>query len=127
MYNILGSPEYLIFRKFSGIKSKTKVAQLEMQSWEQEKQNEIIKIEKFINQKTEELAKHNEAIQYYKLYGEKLANEILKVANLSYKNGEIDFFQYIVSLENATTIRVDYLDNVLQYNKTIYQIQYLTL
>jgi cobalt-zinc-cadmium resistance protein CzcA len=33
------------------------------------------------------------------------------VANSSYKQGEIDFFQYIQSLENATSIQVEYLDN----------------
>ena len=110
---------------FSGIKSKIRVAQLESQSWEEQKANESIKIEKFCNQKKEELAKHNESIQYYKQYGEKLAKEILKVADRSYKQGEIDFFQYITSLENATTIEVDYLENVFLYNQTLYQLHYL--
>ena len=44
---------------------------------------------------------------------------------MSYKHGEIDFFQYIQSLENATIIQVDYLDNVLRYNQTQLEIQYL--
>jgi hypothetical protein len=32
--------------------------------------------------------------------------------NTSYKQGEIDFFQYIQSLENAIDIQAEYLDNV---------------
>ncbi|MEY4433434.1 MAG: hypothetical protein RLZZ44_1568, partial [Bacteroidota bacterium] len=64
------------------------------------------------------------AINYYNQYGKKLSDEIIKVANLSYKNGEIDFFQYIQSLENATTIQVDYLDTLLQYNNTQLDILY---
>jgi cobalt-zinc-cadmium resistance protein CzcA len=54
-----------------------------------------------------------------------LAKEIIKVADMSYKHGEIDFFQYITSLENATSIQVDYLENVLQYNKTQFDLHYL--
>jgi cobalt-zinc-cadmium resistance protein CzcA len=110
---------------FSGNISKTKVAQLELQSWEQQKQNEELKIDKYIAQKNNELAKYQEAINYYNQYGKKLSDEIIKVANSSYKNGEIDFFQYIQSLENATTIQVDYLDTILQFNKTQLDLEYL--
>jgi len=110
---------------FTGIKAKNNVAKLELQSWEQQKQNEQTKIEQFIKEKKNELTKHEEGILYYNQYGEKLAKEIIKVADMSYKHGEIDFFQYITSLENATTIQVDYLENVLQYNKTLFDLQYL--
>jgi len=44
---------------------------------------------------------------------------------MSYKHGEIDFFQYILSLENATTIKQEYLENVFQYNKVVYDLEYL--
>ncbi|MBC5862980.1 CusA/CzcA family heavy metal efflux RND transporter [Flavobacterium turcicum] len=110
---------------FSGQVAKSKVAQLELQSWEQQKQNEATKIEKYITQKKNELAKHQEAINYYNSYGKKLSDEIIKVGNNSYKHGEIDFFQYIQSLENATTIQVDYLDTILQFNQTQLDLQYL--
>jgi len=46
------------------------------------------------------------------------------VAESSYKNGEIDFFQYIISLENATSIQVDYLQAVLNFNLTQLDAQY---
>ena len=110
---------------FSGNVSKSKVAQLELQSWEQQKLNEEQKRQQFVNQKKNELAKYQEAITYYNQYGKKLADEIIKVGNLSYIQGEIDFFQYIQSLENATAIQVEYLDNVLQFNATQLDSQYL--
>jgi hypothetical protein len=65
----------------------------------EQKQNEEQKIEQFIRQKKNELAKYQEAITYYNEFGKKLSDEIIKVANSSYK--QIDFFQYIQSLENA--------------------------
>lgn len=112
---------------FSGNISKSIVAQLELKSWVQRKQNEEQKIEQFISQKKNELAKYQQAITYYNQYGKKLSDEIIKVANVSYIQGEIDFFQYIQSLENATIIQVEYLDNVLQFNATQLDAQYLNL
>lgn len=109
---------------FNGTTSKIKVAQLDLKSWELQKQNEQQKMQQYLNQKKNELDKYQEAINYYNQYGKKLSDEIIKVANLSYKNGEIDFFQYIQSLENATTIQVDYLDTLLQYNNTQLDILY---
>ena len=110
---------------YSGNVSKTKVAKLELESWETQMQNENQKITAFVESKKSELLKYQEAINYYNQQGKKLGEEILKVANMSYKQGEIDFFQYIQSLENVTIIEVEYLDNVLLFNKTQLDYQYL--
>lgn len=110
---------------FSGNVAKSKVAKLALQSWEQEKQNEEQRIEAYILQSKNTLDQHQQAITYYTEHGKKLAAEIIKVADMSYKHGEIDFFQYIQSLENATTIQMEYLDALLQYNKIQLDLQYL--
>ena len=73
------------------------------------------------------LNQHEESINYYKNEGENLKNEIIKTANRSFKEGEIDFFQYIQSLETAKEIELSYLDNLNTYNQTIININYLTL
>ena len=109
---------------FNGNLAKSKVAKLDAQAWEQQKQHETIKIASHITQKQNELEQHLQAIDYYTQFGKKVAEEIIKVANLSYQQGEIDFFQYIMSLENATSIQVDYLSAVNQYNQTQLDIQY---
>ena len=112
---------------YNGNASKNKVAKLELQSWETQKENQMLKIEAQGKEKQQELAQYQESINYYNDYGKKLSEEILKVANMSYKHGEIDFFQFILSLENATSIQIDYLDAVLHYNLTQLQLQYLIL
>lgn len=109
---------------FTGTTSKIKVAELELQSWQQQKINEEQKMSSYLIQKKNELAKFQEAINYYQKHGKKLSEEIIKVANLSYKNGEIDFFQYIQSLENASSIQSDYLETVLQFNLTQLELNY---
>jgi heavy metal efflux system protein len=109
---------------FSGNVAKSKVAKLELESWEQQKQNQEIQMEAYAVKKQNELAKFQDEIDYFFNYGNKLSKEIQKVAESSYRNGEIDFFQYIISLENATSIQVDYLQAVLNYNLTQLDAQY---
>jgi cobalt-zinc-cadmium resistance protein CzcA len=109
---------------FSGNISKKKTAKLEQQSWEAMRSSREIQIESFYMQKQAELNQHKEMIKYYTENGQKLSTEIIKTADMSYKNGEIDFFQYIQSMENAISIESDYLDNVLSYNKSYLELHY---
>ena len=55
---------------------------------------------------------------------------LLKAIAGSYETeteGEIDFFQYIQSVETATNIELTYLENLNAYNQTIIKINYLIL
>lgn len=107
--------------------SKNKASKLELKSWELQKENQMLKIEAQLKQKNQELEQHNESIKYFSQYGKKLSEEIIKVANMSYKHGEIDFFQFILSLDNATSIQIEFLDALLQYNLTQLELQYITI
>jgi len=75
----------------------------------------------------EELKKNESQLNYYQNNGKKLASEILKTAILSYKNGEIDFFQYIQSIETANKIEMNHLNNLNTYNQIVLEINYLNL
>jgi cobalt-zinc-cadmium resistance protein CzcA len=67
------------------------------------------------------------ALAYYEQEGTALSDEILKTANGSFRNGEIDFYQYIQSLESAYEVKLDYLDTLIEYNNIVIDINYLTL
>ena len=54
-----------------------------------------------------------------------LADQILKTASLNYNNGEIDFFDYIQSIENAKDIELNYNEILNKYNQTVIKINYL--
>jgi cobalt-zinc-cadmium resistance protein CzcA len=75
----------------------------------------------------EKLQQYQEAIDYYQNYGDSLSREIVKTANRSYKEGEINFFQYIQSIETAKQIQLEYLDNMNNYNQTIIELNFLIL
>ncbi|PLW96610.1 MAG: hypothetical protein C0591_08365 [Marinilabiliales bacterium] len=71
------------------------------------------------------LKQYKRAVDYYNNTGQMLAQEIVKSAERSYYGGEINFFQYIQSLDEATTIVLDYLENLNNYNQTVLEIKYL--
>ncbi|MFK5973800.1 MAG: CusA/CzcA family heavy metal efflux RND transporter [Flavobacteriaceae bacterium] len=71
--------------------------------------------------------KLNRTLEYYEQEGTALSDEILKTANSSFRNGEIDFYQYIQSLESAYEAKIDYLNKLKQYNKIVTELNYLTL
>jgi len=93
---------------------------------EQSKEYEIRLNSKYLELQAQ-YEKYAKALYYYEAEGGELSEEILKTANLSFKNGEIDFFQYIQSIENANDIELDRLDNLNRYNQTVIQLNYLSL
>ncbi|HSP12513.1 MAG TPA: TolC family protein, partial [Salegentibacter sp.] len=112
---------------FSGQSSKIKASKIAIDRAEQETRNNRILLETKFQQLQAELRKYEEALSYYENEGRQLSREILKTANGSYENGEIDFFQYIQSLENAYDIQLSYLENLNAYNQTIISLNYLNL
>lgn len=74
-----------------------------------------------------QLLQLEKALNFYENEGRKLSDEILKTANGSFKNGEIDFFQYIQSIESAYANKLGYLEQLYAYNETVNTINYLTL
>jgi cobalt-zinc-cadmium resistance protein CzcA len=109
---------------FNGNLSKNKVAKLDLLQWEEQRKNQEVKMTGFTVWKKSELEQKYEAIRYYNESGKTLSDEIIKTAEKSYLNGEIDFFQYIQSMENSTNIELDYLDNLLQYNQSYLELYY---
>jgi cobalt-zinc-cadmium resistance protein CzcA len=67
------------------------------------------------------------ALAYYEAEGISLSEEIINMASKSYQTGEIDFFQYIQSIENAMEINLSYLENLNNYNQAVIRLNYLTL
>jgi heavy metal efflux system protein len=112
---------------FFGQSSKIKSSRIasEMMAFK----NEDIKthFEKTYTMLISKMKQQTQELSYYEEEGTQLSEQILKVATGSFKNGEIDFFQYIQSLDNAYQIKLSYLDVLNQYNQTLIAINYLTL
>ena len=74
-----------------------------------------------------QISKYRRAIDYYETTGQGLATELYNAARRNFQEGEIDFLQYVQSLDNATSIELDYLDNLNAYNQTLLDLTYLVL
>ncbi len=70
--------------------------------------------------------KYEEMLNNYNSTGKQLQEEIMRASFKSYKLGQIDFYQFVKSYENALKMKTDYLDNVLNYNYNTLELIYLT-
>jgi len=112
---------------FGGKSAKIKSAKIAKEVAVSESQEYSIQLNTKYNSLKLKLKELEETVSYYEKNGKLLSEEILKTANGSFKNGEINFYQYIQSLESVYEIQLDYLDKLNQYNQTVIAINYLTL
>lgn len=53
------------------------------------------------------------------------AGEILKEASINFEKGEIDFFDFLQSIESVKEIELNYLRNLDEYNQKVLELNYL--
>lgn len=112
---------------FSGNASKIKASKIAEDVIDTQKQDYKMKLNAEYQMLLAKLQQFEETINYYESQGKHLSEEITKTAVRSYKEGEIDFFQYIQSIEAATDIELNYLENLNGYNQTVIALNYLIL
>lgn len=112
---------------FGANSAKIKASKIASETLIAERGNYKIKLQNSYKAHLAKLKQFEEALQYYESYGNSLKNEILKTANRTFSEGEIDFFQYIQSIETASTIELSYLKNLNDYNQTVISINHLIL
>ncbi len=81
----------------------------------------------YIDQLFTKLESYGSAVDYYENAGYALAQELLQNARKAFRNGEIDFLQYIQLVRKSVDIEMNYLDNLNKYNQTALALNYLVL
>jgi len=112
---------------FGGQRSKIKASKIAQDIIAEQKQDYQVKLNAEHQSLLAKLQQYEDAINYYETQGKTLSEEIIKTANRTFKEGEIDFFQYIQSLESAKDIQLSYLEQLNQYNQTVITINHLTI
>ncbi len=110
---------------FWGNSGRIRSAKLQTEIAQSQTQNNKIVVENRYKNLKQTLEQEEKALKYYESEGNHLSDELLKVAHRSFSQGEIDYFQYIQSLENAYQLKVDYLQSLNNYNQTLLQLHYL--
>ncbi|WP_318343355.1 CusA/CzcA family heavy metal efflux RND transporter [Flagellimonas baculiformis] len=112
---------------FFGHSSKVKSSKIQTKITEMENTEITVAMNQRYKTLLGQLEQQAQELSYYEDEGGQLSDQILKAATGNFQNGEIDFFQYIQSLENAYDIQLNYLDVLHQYNQTVIAINYLTI
>ncbi len=73
-----------------------------------------------------DLEKYQNLLTYYHEQGLDQANVIQRTATLQMEAGEIDFFQYLQSLQRYSQTRLQYLEALWNYNQRIIEVEYLS-
>ncbi len=110
---------------FGAHKSRIASAKIGAIVMDAERSNFKIQLLSSYNAMQSDLRQYEEGLTYYESIGEKLSKETLFYANEAYKNGEINFLQYVQLLENARNIEMNYLKSLFQYNYTVLELNYL--
>lgn len=106
--------------------AKIKASKIAVEITENMKRNELLVFHAKQASLFNELSKCEESIRFYNTSGKALSEEILRTAQKTYALGEIDFFQFVMSIENALSITREYLENASKYNHIALEINYLT-
>jgi cobalt-zinc-cadmium resistance protein CzcA len=112
---------------FNGQASRIRTARMEEQATAATNQDLTTRLRAQRDKLEADLRHQDQALAYYEEEGNHLADAILKAAELGFGSGEIDFFQYIQSLENSYDIRLSYLNQLEQYNQTALNINFIAL
>ncbi|HUH45633.1 MAG TPA: efflux RND transporter permease subunit, partial [Arenibacter sp.] len=112
---------------FNGNASKIKASQIAERATEAEADDFEVQLRSKYRTLMAQLQEYEAVLAYYEKEGRDLSQEIIKTATLAYQNGEIDYFQYILSMENGYRITLSYLEHLNDYNQTIIAINFLNL
>jgi cobalt-zinc-cadmium resistance protein CzcA len=64
-------------------------------------------------------------IDYYEKIALINAEKIIKTANLQFKNGEINYIDWVLLINNALDIQSKYLENIRNYNDNMIELEFL--
>ena len=96
--------------------TEKRISLLNMESAEAEIRNET-------SQLSAELESHNNRLEYYRVSALPHADEIKRIARVSYELGDIDYIEYISNIETAYDIYLEYAGCVNDYNQTVIRIK----
>ena len=112
---------------FFGQSSKIQTTQIEKKISEQKYTDYYFKLKAKSKNLQAELKSYKASVDYYQNSGKYLSEEILTNANKAFKSGEIDYIEYTQLIQNSILIEMNYLDDLIKYNKAVIDLKYLVI
>lgn len=79
-----------------------------------------------LEQLKETFKKRQLELQYYESNGRQQAQALMQHARMAFEKGEISYMEWVLLMNNAATIQLNYADALKGYNETLIEIEYLT-
>jgi len=111
---------------FGSQSAKSKAAKAEYQNLEAQSEAVKIEVSAQIQNASKEVQKFKQSLQYYENEGLANAQTIIDAANSQLRNGDIDYLQWVLVVNQAITIKNEHLDTVNNYNKALITLQTIT-
>ena len=106
-------------------KARVQAAQLQEQvaqaSYDRYRAELAAQLDELLLRRTEQ----QQRLQYFEQTALPQAVVITRLSTIAYKAGETGYSEYLLNLERARRLRLDYLDVLLQHNQTVIELEYL--
>lgn len=110
---------------FGEQRAKTKAAKREVEMAKVQQEEIMLTMRKNYQTYQNEYIKAKNALDYYSLRGNKQAEDITHISQISYEKGEIDYIEYIQNLKTAVEIHLQYANAINDFNQTIIMLNYI--
>lgn len=112
---------------FSGTANRARVKseQIESQIAQTNYQNTQTVVRVQYEQELAQYRKYKQVVNYYLGEGLKLADEQLRIAQVSFNLGEIGYIEYVTNISAAVQSKLNYLEVLSRLNQSAIQLQYL--
>jgi cobalt-zinc-cadmium resistance protein CzcA len=138
--NINGSDKYFgASNRFTGVQlgvaipiwfvpqaAKVKAASVNQQVIQSAYEQSQLAMKSQYNQAIQGYFKNKNTLEYYEKNAVPNAELIIKQSDKAFKNGEIGYMEYLLSLKNALAIKTNYLQSLYQYNQSIFMLEFLS-
>lgn len=109
----------------SAIRSRIGAEKLGVQIAESKLSSVHLQLITQLKQTAQELSKRRQSLHYYQSSGLSLADEQVRVAQLSFRQGEIGYIEFIQNVSSSMQIRLNYLLTVQQYNQAVINLEFI--
>ena len=109
----------------SNIKNRLKALEINGQIAENNLINEKIKLQSKYDELIQESKKHQETIGYYESQALKNVDLVTKAANEKFINGDINYLEWVMIINQNTEIQSNYIETVRKFNEIILALENL--
>lgn len=110
---------------FGATRAKAKAARNDMEIAEVELRDAELAMQKEYSAARAEYNRAAQTLDYYESEGMASADEMVRLSQLSYEKGEIDYVEYIQNLRSSLEVHLQHADAINDYNQAIIMLNYL--